>query len=339
MRSLALMVNEYQFWMGGILATQLEEITDDPKKVGDGGFWAALISFEGVSTFARFSKVEKSGFPKREWKPMSGFWSSSLGREDYIGYVSQIRETISRGGVYQVNACRQLSNQIDESSSGLNGLFSKLLDENPAPYASYLNIPGLEIASASPELFLSRSGKMIKTSPIKGTIREQETSFGEKDKAENLMIVDLMRNDFGRICKPGTVDVSELFRHEKHPGLVHLVSDVRGALKENVSWTQVLAATTPPGSVSGAPKSAAVTMISQIEGARGPYCGALGWIDGTEALLSVAIRTFWKSDDDVVRFGTGAGITWGSDPELEWEETQLKARKLISIAGGALSGS
>jgi para-aminobenzoate synthetase component 1 len=262
MRSLALMVNEYQFWMGGILATQLEEITDDPKKVGDGGFWAALISFEGVSSFARFSKVQKSDFPKREWKPMSGVWSSSLGREDYIGYVSQIRETISRGGVYQVNACRQLSNQIDESSSELSGLFSKLLDENPAPYASYLNIPGLEIASASPELFLSRSGKMIKTSPIKGTIREQETSFGEKDKAENLMIVDLMRNDLGRICEPGTVDVSELFRHEKHPGLVHLVSDVKGELKENVSWTQVLAATTRPGSVSGARKSAAHAKIN-----------------------------------------------------------------------------
>jgi para-aminobenzoate synthetase component 1 len=228
---------------------------------------------------------------------------------------------------------------MDKSSLGLGGLFSKLLDENPAPYASYLNIPGLEIASASPELFLSRSGKMIKTSPIKGTIREDEASFGEKDKAENLMIVDLMRNDLGRICEPGTVDVSELFRHEKHPGLVHLVSDVRGALKENVSWTQVLAATTPPGSVSGAPKSAALTMISQVEGARGPYCGALGWINGTQAQLSVAIRTFWKSDDDLVRFGTGAGITWGSDPELEWEETQLKARKLISIAGGALSGS
>ncbi len=339
MRSLALMVDEYQFWMGGIFATQLEEITDDPKKVSDGGFWAASISFEGVSTFARFSKVEKSDFPRREWKPLSGIWSSSLGREDYIDYVSQIRETISRGGVYQVNACRLLSHEMDKSSLGLSGLFSKLLDENPAPYASYLSIPGLEIASASPELFLSRSGKMIKTSPIKGTIREQETSFGEKDRAENVMIVDLMRNDLGRICQPGTVDVSELFRHEKHPGLVHLVSDVKGELKEGVTWEEILSATTPPGSVSGAPKSAALSIICQVEGARGPYCGALGWINGTQAQLSVAIRTFWKSNDDLVRFGTGAGITWGSDPELEWEETQLKARKLISIAGGTLSDS
>ncbi len=339
MRSLALMVDEYQFWMGGIFATQLEEITDDPKKVSDGGFWAASIAFEGVSTFARFSKVEKSDFPRREWKPLSGIWSSSLGREDYIDYVSQIRETISRGGVYQVNACRLLSHEMDKSSLGLSGLFSKLLDENPAPYASYLSIPGLEIASASPELFLSRSGKMIKTSPIKGTIREQETSFGEKDRAENVMIVDLMRNDLGRICQPGTVDVSELFRHEKHPGLVHLVSDVKGELKEGVTWEEILSATTPPGSVSGAPKSAALSIICQVEGARGPYCGALGWINGTQAQLSVAIRTFWKSNDDLVRFGTGAGITWGSDPELEWEETQLKARKLISIAGGTLSDS
>ena len=339
MRSLALMANDYQFWMGGILATQLEEITDDPKKVDQGGFWAALISFEGVRTFARFSKVEEREFPQSQWEPIGTSWHSSLNRKSYVEYVSRIREAISLGGVYQVNACRELSNKVEDGSLTLDGLFSKLLQENPAPYASYLNIPGIEIASASPELFLSRSGSAIKTSPIKGTIRENETAFGEKDKAENLMIVDLMRNDLGRICKPGTVDVSELFRHEKHPGLVHLVSDVAGELNENTTWEQILSATTPPGSVSGAPKSAALSMIGEIEGARGPYCGALGWINGSEALLSVTIRTFWKSGDDTLRFGTGAGITWGSDPELEWEETQLKARRLISIAGGALSDS
>ena len=339
MRSLALMANDYQFWMGGILATQLEEITDDARKVDQGGFWASLISFEGACTFARFGKVEKKEFPHNQWQPIATPWRSSLDRNSYVDYVSRIREAISDGGVYQVNACRELSNKVEEGSLTLEGLFSSLLQENPAPYASYLNIPGIEIASASPELFLSRSGSVIKTSPIKGTIRENETSFGEKDKAENLMIVDLMRNDLGRICKPGTVDVSELFRREKHPGLVHLVSDIAGELNENTTWVQVLSATTPPGSVSGAPKSAALTIIREVEGARGPYCGALGWINGSDALLSVAIRTFWKTGDDTLRFGTGAGITWGSDPELEWEETQLKARKLISIAGGALGDS
>lgn len=336
MRSLALMVNDYQFWMGGILATQLEEITDDPKKVDQGGFWATLVSFEGAYTFARFSKVEKKGFPQTQWEPVRTSWDSSLNRQSYLDYVSVIRESISLGGVYQVNACRELSNNIESGALTLDGLFSKLLSENPAPYASYLNIPGIEIASASPELFLSRSGSVIKTSPIKGTIRENEETFGDKDKAENLMIVDLMRNDLGRICNPGTVEVTELFRNEAHPGLVHLVSDVTGELKEEITWVEIFSATTPPGSVSGAPKSAALSMIHKVEGDRGPYCGALGWINGSDALLSVAIRTFWKRDDEVLRFGTGAGITWGSDPELEWAETQLKARKLISIAGGAL---
>lgn len=339
MRSLALMANDYQFWMGGVLATQLEEITDDPKKVDQGGFWAALISFEGVRTFARFSKVEEREFPQSQWEPIDTSWHSSLSRESYVEYVARIREAIAQGGVYQVNACRELRNECEDRSMTLGGLFSRLLKGNPAPYASYLKIPDIEIASASPELFLSRSGKKVKTSPIKGTIRENETSFGEKDQAENLMIVDLMRNDFGRICKPGTVEVPELFRNERHPGLVHLVSDVVGELKENAKWEEILAATTPPGSVSGAPKSAALTIIGKNEGTRGPYCGALGWIHGSDSLLSVAIRTFWKTGDNTLRFGTGAGITWGSDPELEWEETQLKARRLISIAGGALHDS
>jgi para-aminobenzoate synthetase component 1 len=140
----------------------------------------------------------------------------------------------------------------------------------------------------------------------------------------------------GRIGEAGSIEVSDLFRHEKHPGITHLVSDVEGRLKDGISWSQILQATMPPGSVSGAPKSAALSIIEENEGLRGPYCGTLGWIHGDRAELSVAIRTFWTTGDDVLRFGTGAGITWGSDPVAEWEETQLKARHLISIAGGEL---
>jgi len=183
---------------------------------------------------------------------------------------------------------------------------------------------------------LSRKGSTLLTSPIKGTIRGDENSFGEKDRAENLMIVDLMRNDLGRICDPGSIEVTELFRNEKHPGITHLVSDVQGTLRDGVSWKEILAATMPPGSVSGAPKSAALSIIQEHEGRRGPYCGTLGWIQGDRAELSVAIRTFRTTGDGVIRFGTGAGITWGSDPAAEWEETQLKARHLMSIAGGEL---
>lgn len=327
----------YQFWMGGIHATQLEQVSDDPEVVEDGDFWAVLIDFEGKMRFAKFLDVQQRTFPKLAWRKLSGTWESSHLQEQYISYISKIRELISDGGVYQVNACRELSTSFEMGIEGLSGLFSQMLEENPAPHASFLSIPGLEIASASPELFLSRSGKKLLTSPIKGTLRTGTAQFGEKDKAENLMIVDLMRNDLGMVAAAGSVEVSELFREEAHPGLRHLVSDIRACIGADISWREIFAASTPPGSVSGAPKSAAVEVIAEHEGSRGPYCGALGWIHGDRAELSVAIRTFWSNDDGFLRFGTGAGITWGSDPVLEWQETQLKAQRLISIAGGTFS--
>lgn len=325
-----------QFWMGGIHATNCVEITSDAARLDDGSFWAISISFEGVALFARFDSVVEDSFPVSHWSQLQGRWDSSLNQAEYVTYVSSIRNSISEGGVYQVNACRELSHLIDGEKRSLNGLFSKLLRDNPANFACYLKAENLEIASASPERFLTRHGSKILTSPIKGTLRSDENSFGDKDKAENLMIVDLMRNDLGRICDPGSIEVSELFRIEKHPGITHLVSDVQGTLRENVSWREILEATAPPGSVSGAPKSAALAIIEQNEGARGPYCGTMGWIHGDRAELSVAIRTFWTTGDGLLRFGTGAGITWGSDPASEWDETQLKARHLISIAGGDL---
>ncbi|CAN2202572.1 TrpE Anthranilate/para-aminobenzoate synthases component I [Candidatus Nanopelagicaceae bacterium] len=321
-------------WMGGIHATQCVEITEDASRLDDGSFWAISITFEGKACFARFADVSQGEFPSHQWIPLNSRWSTSQSKSEYIAYVSQIRELIASGGVYQVNACRELSQPC--SAQTLQGLFSQLLLRNPAQYAFYLSIEGLEIASASPERFISRSGSKILTSPIKGTIRSDENEFGDKDKAENLMIVDLMRNDLGRICDAGSIDVSELFRHEKHPGITHLVSDVEGRLKDGTTWREILEATMPPGSVSGAPKSAALSIIKGSEGVRGPYCGTLGWIHGDRAELSVAIRTFWNEGDSTIRFGTGAGITWGSDPAAEWEETQLKARHLISIAGGEL---
>lgn len=322
--------------MDGIHATDLIEISNDPSVLDDGNFWALQISFEGKMTFAKFGKVEAATFPESEWEQLHGSWSSSSTDDEYVKYVEAIRSAISEGGVYQVNACRELSHPVSDSQT-LVGLFSKILSENPSPRAAYLNLPEIEIATATPERFLTRNGSTILTSPIKGTIKSDESEFGAKDKAENLMIVDLMRNDLGQICEPGSVDVAELFRSEPHPGLVHLVSDVQGELRNDVSWSEILKATLPPGSVSGAPKSAALKIIEAHESRRGPYCGALGWVHGEHADLSVAIRTFWKSGDGYLRFGTGAGITWGSNARSEWEETQLKARKLISIAGGQLS--
>ena len=271
-------------------------------------------------------------FPTTPWIPLKGLWSSSLSAEQYVEYVERIRESVAEGWVYQVNACRRLTHSDDGQS--LRGLFSEILKKNPAPWASYFQVPGVMIASASPELFLSRNGSTVKSSPIKGTQATNSQQFGAKDQAENVMIVDLMRNDLGQICKSGTVEVPRLLSSEEHPGLQHLVSDVQGELLEGISWKQIFMALSPPGSVSGAPKSSATQVIGENEIVRGPYCGALGWIQGDQAVLSVAIRTFWK--DTNINFGTGAGITWGSDARAEWEETQLKAKRLISIAGGEL---
>jgi len=321
--------------MGGRLATNLQEMSDDPEVLDDGRFWAVVITFEGAKTFARFENVIEAPFPETLGKGFTTTWKSSSTKSGYIEYVDEIRSLISNGTVYQVNACYELVNSSSEPDSSLADIFTRLLKGNPAPFAQYLKIPNLEIASASPERFLSRRGDFILTSPIKGTIRGENTSFGEKDKAENLMIVDLMRNDLGKICADGSVEVSELFRTEVHPGLTHLVSDVRGNLRAGVKWREIFDALTPAGSVSGAPKSSALKIISENESApRGVYCGAIGWIEGDRAELAVGIRTFWKGEDSLVRFGTGAGITWGSDPVSEWEETQLKAEKLIALAGG-----
>ncbi len=324
---------EALFWMSGRLATGLQEISRDPQCLSDGAFWAVSTTFEGGFLAARFANVIESEFPPSLWEKNVSEWFSSQSKNDYMGYVKLIQSQIAQGWVYQVNACRQLSTSID-SDCTLRGLFTEILIENPAPWASYLEIPGLNIASASPELFLKRNGNRVRTSPIKGTQLPGQQHFGSKDIAENIMIVDLMRNDVGSICQSGSVSVPRLLAAEPHPGLVHLVSDIEGELRKDISWSEIFSSLHPPGSVSGAPKSSAISVIGENESPRGPYCGALGWVQADQCELSVAIRIFWK--DGALRFGTGAGITWGSDPKNEWEETQLKARRLISIAGGHL---
>jgi len=320
--------------MNGRLATDLISISHDPADLSDGDFWAVSTTFEGGFTAARFATVIEAEFPHHAWKKLEGEWTSSLSQSEFISYVESIRRSIADGWVYQVNACRELSIPIDKTQN-LRGLFSEILINNPAPWASYLELPGINIASAAPELFLKRTGDRVRTSPIKGTQRPGQSHFGAKDVAENVMIVDLMRNDLGAICANGSVTVPRLLASEPHPGLVHLVSDVEGVLRDGISWSEILASLQPPGSISGAPKSSAISVITQNESPRGPYCGALGWVQGDQCELSVAIRIFFK--DSALRFGTGAGITWGSDPVDEWEETQLKARRLITIAGGVLS--
>ncbi|MEV5203026.1 chorismate-binding protein [Streptomyces sp. NPDC053720] len=331
---------------GGLAASDLRDVTSDPAALESSGFWAVSADFEGRLVCARFGSVRTEAVPAPvpgAWHgPATGDWTSSLDRAAYIAGVRRIREYIAAGEVYQANLCRVLTAPLpDPDAADVDALTALLARGNPAPYAGTIRLPahGVEVATASPELFLKRDGRSVESGPIKGTGRT-EGDLLEKDHAENVMIVDLVRNDLGRVCATGSVTVPDLCVVEKHPGLVHLVSTVRGELPEGAGWPGLLGAAFPPGSVTGAPKSSALRIIEELETApRGPYCGGIGWVDADRrtASLAVGIRTFWidrTGPAPVLRFGTGAGITWGSDPEREWDETELKASRLLSVASG-----
>ncbi len=323
--------------VGGLWGTQLQQVSRDPRSLETPGRWVAVLPYDGVGQFLLFNRWEASrpDWINDSWKgPPRASWSTSLDESAYCSAVENTREAIARGDVYQANICRVMSAKCEPSQS-LLGLFDRLASGNPSPFAAMVHVPesGLEIVSASPELFLRRRGDTLVSGPIKGT-GLTESDLRDKDTAENIMIVDLVRNDLSRVCRAGSVEVPRLLGIEEHPGLVHLVSEVAGTLQPDTNWPTILEATFPPGSVTGAPKSSALRLITELEPAsRGFYCGALGWVEGegTLAELAVTIRTFWKTGA-MLHFGTGAGITWESDPQAEWQETELKARRLIDLA-------
>ena len=322
--------------VGGMLLTDVRDVTADLAALDSEGMWAVVLPFSGAPVCARFHRVRPAvPWPGPTWQgPASSAWGSSLDREQFEKGVVAIREAIGAGDVYQVNLTRRLSAPLP-SGADVAALGAALAEGNPAPYRAVVKIPeaGVAVASASPERFLSRHGDVVESRPIKGTALEPD-GLTEKDRTENVMIVDLVRNDLGRVCEWGSVEVPALWTLEHHPGLVHLVSTVRGRLRPGLGWAEAIEATFPPGSVTGAPKCAALEMIDRLEPVpRSVYCGAVGWVDADRQRgdLNVAIRTFWI-EDGMIHLGTGGGITWGSDPAAEWEETELKARTLLKVA-------
>jgi para-aminobenzoate synthetase component 1 len=323
--------------MGGRLAHTVLDVTSDPAALDGSGFWAVVATFEGAVTCARFAHVTAApawaDLVTRPWVgPSPTAWTTSMDQAAYTSAVQTIRARIALGDVYQANLCRVMTAPL-AGEHDIAALAAVLAQGNPAPYSGVVRLPGVEIATASPETFLRRSGDRVQSRPIKGT-GATAADLTNKDRAENVMIVDLVRNDLSRTTVPGTVVVPELCVVEQHPGLVHLVSTVDSRLEEGAGWADLLAVTMPPGSVSGAPKSTALEIIAELEPVpRGPYCGAIGWVDADrrEGDLAVGIRTFWR-DGDELRFGTGAGITWRSDPQREWAETELKATRLVTLA-------
>lgn len=264
-------------------------------------------------------------------------WTSSLDRAAYADSVKAIHGLLEAGECYQVNLTRRISTP---HRADPRALFVALLEQNPAPHGALLTF-GPEapfcpaVVSASPELFLSLRGDRVTTRPIKGTSSDRAALLGSaKDRAEHVMIVDLARNDLGRVCVPGSVRTIELAALESHPGLFHLVSTIEGRLRPATPLADLVHATFPPASITGAPKPRVMQAIEDLEPVRrGVYCGAVGWIDvdARAAELAVAIRTFAITHGHT-DLGVGGGIVADSDAESEWAETELKAQRLLAAA-------
>jgi para-aminobenzoate synthetase component 1 len=275
--------------------------------------------------------------------PHDGVLCAALVASDgqaYEAAVAQVVERIVGGEIFQANIARAWTGRLAARAHPFD-LFARLRADSPAPFSAYLRLPGRALVSNSPERFLKVSGEdlSIETRPIKGTRPRgadqaedarliAELSASAKDRAENLMIVDLMRNDLARVSPPGSVAVPDLFRVETFANVHHLVSTVTGKLAPGLAAADLLRAAFPPGSITGAPKVQAMKVIAELETPRGPYCGSLFWAGVDGALeSSVLIRTVGlEQDGDGWRLEAraGAGIVADSDPQAERLETEAK---------------
>jgi para-aminobenzoate synthetase component 1 len=260
-----------------------------------------------------------------------GEWATTWAAEDYAAAVREVRAAIARGDVYQVNLVQHLTAPFDGDPHALAAALAPLDPLHPRVLAG----DGWAIVSASPELFLARRGDRLWTKPIKGTRPLGEDVDDPKDAAEHVMIVDLERNDLSRVCEPGTIRWPELMGQHELAGVTHLVSTVEGRLRPGAGLAEILRATFPGGSITGAPKIAALDHIARLEPVgRGASMGALGTVRGNgDFALALTIRTFAIAEG-WIHLWVGGGVVWDSDPEAEVEESWVKARPLLAAVGG-----
>ena len=265
-----------------------------------------------------------------------GAWERSWTDAEYAAAVDAVRAAIAAGDVYQVNLVQHLSAPFAGDPAGLADALAPLRPLEPRPLVG----DGWAIVSGSPELFLARRGQRVWTQPIKGTRplgSDADLAGSEKDTAENVMIVDLERNDLSRVCEPGSVRWPELMAERPLAGVVHLVSRVEGYLREDVGFAELIDAVFPGGSVTGAPKISALDHIAALEPVgRGASMGALGRVYTKGDLdLALTIRTFAVAGGRI-HLWVGGGIVWDSEPEAEIEESLVKARPLLELVGAPL---
>ena len=325
----------------------------------DNGCWIGRIDYRGDCWFGLFDTMLRRDHTGHWWlsgdpalagvierlpRPapgevaLSGITATS--RNDHLAAVERAISQIRAGQLYQVNVCARLTGTITGEAAEL---FARGVRRLAPRYAAFLRTPERTAVSLSPELFLHRRGRAVRSEPIKGTRRRTsdrpddpgavELRRSVKDRAENIMIVDLVRNDLSRVCQPGTVAVGDLLGIRPAPGVWHLVSEVTGQLAGTAGTTELLAATFPPGSVTGAPKIRACQLIEELEPVeRGLFTGAIGYLSSDDCEFNVAIRTF-EITGDRFALGVGGGITADSVPLAEWRECRMKAAPLLALAG------
>jgi len=296
--------------------------------------------------------LDRAGRIHGDWQPHSlgsisplraqlGDWSSSANPERYEQTVSRIRRHIVDGDFYELNYCVSF-----EASAELDpqALFAQLVQVSPAPFACFVKKGNLYLLSSSPERFLQKREAKLLSQPIKGTRRRQsmddeqvvaELERAEKDRAENIMIVDLVRNDLSRVCLPGTVQVDELCRVYSFEHVHQMISTVSGTLQEGMSLEDIWRASFPMGSMTGAPKRTVMEQIDRYEGfARGLYSGSVGWFHDGNFDFNVVIRALqFDQDKGLLGYHVGGAITFDSDPKAEYQECLDKAAGLRSTLG------
>ncbi|MWP62839.1 aminodeoxychorismate synthase component I [Gilliamella sp. Pas-s25] len=281
--------------------------------------------------FDHFSIVEQVEL--NDYTPPSFDLKSDTSRDEYNQKIDFIRSQIESGNTYQTNYTIQFTAPFNESAIDYYHFLQK---NNQADYCAYLEFDDYHILSISPELFFKLDNNIITTKPMKGTTarglnnqqdkRQLELLFSEKNQAENMMIVDLLRNDLSRIAKPGTVTVPKLFSAEKYPTVWQLTSTIQAEMKEDVSLYQIFQALFPCGSITGAPKTSTMQIIADIENSpRGVYCGTIGYIEPymNKAIFNIPIRTLTIHNQQM-RYGVGGGITWDSTSQDEYSEILAK---------------
>jgi para-aminobenzoate synthetase / 4-amino-4-deoxychorismate lyase len=322
-------------YAGGFLTYEAAPAFDSSLDVGAGAPPSLPLLWFGL-----FREPDPSGAPESEGEFRVSDWTPSVDRQTYGRCVSAAREAIARGDTYQVNYTFRLRARFRGDAYAF---YRRLSARQRADYCAYLDTGRHRILSASPELFFRQTGRRVLTRPMKGTARRGRTpaedarlsrwlAGSEKNRAENVMIVDLMRNDLGRVAETGSVRARDLCRVEEYPTVFQMTSAVEATLRVGATLADLLAALFPSGSVTGAPKVSTMRLIKELEDSpRGVYCGSVGLIEpgGDGAVFNVGIRTaVIDAETGAAEYGVGGGITWDSAAPDEYDEALAKAAVL-----------